>query len=65
MRIKRQFAERAAAHKMELLERVPMFGCLTEQHKQLLAAALEQVRGPPVPLVCEPPGRQQPRIFLG
>jgi hypothetical protein len=43
MRIKRQYAERAAAAKLELLERVPMFGCLTDQHKQLLAAALEQV----------------------
>jgi CRP-like cAMP-binding protein len=44
MRIKRQHAERAAAAKLELIDRVPMFGCLTDSHKQLLAAALEQVR---------------------
>ncbi|KAI8463719.1 MAG: putative cGMP-dependent protein kinase [Monoraphidium minutum] len=43
MRIKRQFAERAAAAKLALIERVPMFGCLTDQHKALLAGALEQV----------------------
>jgi CRP-like cAMP-binding protein len=45
MRIKRQFAERQAQAKLELLERVPMFGCLTDQHKQLLAGAMEQVCG--------------------
>lgn len=44
MRIKRAFAERANQNKLELLERVPMFGCLTDQHKALLAGALEQVR---------------------
>ncbi len=48
MRLKRQAAERAVGVKMELIECVPMFGCLTEQHKQLLAGALEQVG----PFVC-------------
>jgi len=42
--IKRHFAEKVVAVKMDLLEKVPMFGCLTEAHKQLLAGALEQVR---------------------
>lgn len=41
--IKRHFAEKAAAVKMDLLQKVPMFGVLAEQHKQLLAGALEQV----------------------
>lgn len=43
MRIKRQYAEKAVQTKLDLIERVPMFGCLTDQHKQLLAGALEQV----------------------
>lgn len=41
--IKRHFAEKAAASKLELLEKVPMFGVLTDAHKQLLAGALELV----------------------
>jgi len=43
MRLKRQAAEKAVQTKLDLIERVPMFGCLTDQHKQLLAGALEQV----------------------
>lgn len=42
--IKRHFAEKAAAVKIDLLEKVPMFGVITDAHKQLLAGALEQVR---------------------
>lgn len=42
--IKRHFAENVAAVNLELLDKVPMFGCLTDAHKQLLAGALEQVR---------------------
>jgi hypothetical protein len=41
--IKRHFAEKAASSKLELLDRVPMFGVLTDAHKQLLAGALELV----------------------
>jgi hypothetical protein len=41
--IKRHFAEKAAASKLELLDKVPMFGVLTDAHKQLLAGALELV----------------------
>ncbi|WIA19038.1 hypothetical protein OEZ85_003698 [Tetradesmus obliquus] len=41
--IKRHFAEKAAAVKIDLLEKVPMFGVITDAHKQLLAGALEQV----------------------
>jgi hypothetical protein len=29
--------------RIDLLNQVAMFGCLTEEHKQLLASALEQV----------------------
>lgn len=39
--IKRHFAEKAATSKLELLDKVPMFGVLTDAHKQLLAGALE------------------------
>jgi hypothetical protein len=42
--IKRHFAEKAAAVKIDLLEKVPMIGVITDAHKQLLAGALEQVR---------------------
>jgi hypothetical protein len=42
--IKRHFAEKAASGKLDLLDKVPMFGVLTDAHKQLLAGALEQVR---------------------
>jgi hypothetical protein len=42
--IKRHFAEKAAAVKIDLLEKVPMFGVITDAHKQLLAGALEQVK---------------------
>lgn len=45
--IKRHFAEKAAASKLELLDKVPMFGVLTDAHKQLLAGALELVSGWP------------------
>ena len=31
--------------KLELLDKVPMLKCLTDEHKQLLAGTLEQVRG--------------------
>eukprot|EP00882_Tetradesmus_deserticola_P022277 GHRQ01024174.1.p1 GENE.GHRQ01024174.1~~GHRQ01024174.1.p1 ORF type:complete len:228 (+),score=52.51 GHRQ01024174.1:210-893(+) len=41
--IKRHFAEKNAAVKVDLLEKVPMFGVITDAHKQLLAGALEQV----------------------
>lgn len=41
--IKRHFAEKAASSKLELLDKVPMFGVLTDAHKQLLAGALELV----------------------
>ena len=40
--IKRHFAEKVAAMKLGLLDRVPMLGCLTDPHKQLLAGALGQ-----------------------
>lgn len=41
--IKRHFAEKVAAAKLELLDKVPLLGCLTDAHKALLADALEQV----------------------
>jgi len=41
--IKHHFAEKAAASKLELLDKVPMFGVLTDAHKQLLAGAMELV----------------------
>jgi hypothetical protein len=41
--IKRHFAEKAATSKLELLDKVPMFGVLTDAHKQLLAGTLELV----------------------
>lgn len=42
--IRRHYAEKAVAVKLELLEKVPIFGVMTEKHKHLVAGALEQVR---------------------
>lgn len=41
--IRRGAAEAMTSAKLALLESVPMFGCLTDAHRQLLAGALEQV----------------------
>lgn len=50
--IKRHFAEKAASSKLELLDKVPMFGVLTDAHKQLLAGALELVSSAGAVTLC-------------